>query len=490
MHKQKGFEKLSPEFSADLVWYTAWLIARLPSPLRIASESAVELATSQQAVWEKCLGRLEEELPSQQFNTWIRPLQPILESDGLKLLAPNRFVMEWVRDKFLGRIAELVSEFGSSAGQRVSIEVGSQTHHGTSQQAQTAPQLLPVNRKRSPLLGRLNADFTFTMHVEGKSNQVARAAARQVGENPGAAYNPLFIYGGVGLGKTHLMQAAGNLMLAHRADADIAYVHSERFVADMVRALQHNTINDFKRIYRGLDALLIDDIQFFVGKERSQEEFFHTFNSLVETGRQVIITADRFPRELTGVEERLISRFGSGLTVSIEPPELETRVAILMNKARQEGVDLAEDVAFFLAKRVRSNVRELEGALRRVLASAFFTGRPINIELASDSLKDLLSFQERLVTINNIQKTVAEYFKIRIADLHAKNRARQVARPRQIAMALAKELTDHSLPEIGEAFGGRDHTTVLHACRKITDLNTKDPRVHEDYNNLLRILTT
>ncbi|HEX9811052.1 MAG TPA: chromosomal replication initiator protein DnaA [Burkholderiales bacterium] len=490
MHKQKGFEKLSPEFSADLVWYTAWLIARLPSPLRIASESAVELATSQQAVWERCLGRLEEELPSQQFNTWIRPLQPILESDGLKLLAPNRFVMEWVRDKFLGRIAELVSEFGSSAGQRVSIEVGSQTHHGTSQQAQTAPQLLPVNRKRSPLLGRLNADFTFTMHVEGKSNQVARAAARQVGENPGAAYNPLFIYGGVGLGKTHLMQAAGNLMLAHRADADIAYVHSERFVADMVRALQHNTINDFKRVYRGLDALLIDDIQFFVGKERSQEEFFHTFNSLVETGRQVIITADRFPRELTGVEERLISRFGSGLTVSIEPPELETRVAILMNKARQEGVDLAEDVAFFLAKRVRSNVRELEGALRRVLASAFFTGRPINIELASDSLKDLLSFQERLVTINNIQKTVAEYFKIRIADLHAKNRARQVARPRQIAMALAKELTDHSLPEIGEAFGGRDHTTVLHACRKITDLNTKDPRVHEDYNNLLRILTT
>jgi chromosomal replication initiator protein len=347
-----------------------------------------------------------------------------------------------------------------------------------------------VPRRRGTLVGRLNAEFTFATHVEGKSNQVARAAARQVGENPGTAYNPLFIYGGVGLGKTHLMQAAGNLMLLRRSDANIAYVHSERFVADMVRALQHNTINDFKRLYRSLDALLIDDIQFFVGKERSQEEFFHTFNALVEARRQVIITADRFPRELTGVEERLISRFGSGLTVSIEPPELETRVAILINKAKQEGADLPEDVAFFLAKRVRSNVRELEGALRRVLASAFFTGRPISVELANDSLKDLLSFQERLVTINNIQKTVAEYFKIRIADLHAKDRSRQVARPRQIAMTLAKELTDHSLPEIGEAFGGRDHTTVLHACRKISELVTKDPRVHEDYNNLMRILTT
>ena len=449
----------------------------------------MELASLQLAVWEKCLGRLEEELPAQQFNTWIRPLQPTLEVEGLRLLAPNRFVMEWVRDKFLGRIAELVREYGSVAGQKVSIEVGSQVRQEVTH-ASVLPPAIDVNRKRGPLFGHLNADFTFANHIEGKSNQVARAAARQVGENPGAAYNPLFIYGGVGLGKTHLMHAAGNLMLARRTSVNIAYVHSERFVADMVRALQHNTINDFKRLYRGLDALLIDDIQFFVGKERSQEEFFHTFNALVEAGHQVIITADRFPRELTGVEERLISRFGSGLTVSIEPPELETRVAILITKARQEGIELSEDVAFFLAKRVRSNVRELEGALRRVLASAFFTGRPINIELASDSLKDLLSFQERLVTINNIQKTVAEYFKIRIADLHAKNRARKVARPRQIAMALAKELTDHSLPEIGEAFGGRDHTTVLHACRKIVELTSKDPRVHEDYNNLLRTLTS
>lgn len=445
--------------------------------------------TPQLSLWEKCLGRLEEELSPQQFNTWIRPLQPIAEGESLRLLAPNRFVMEWVRDRFIGRIAELISEQGN-ASQRVTIEVGSQIRRVQERDIATPRTAGDSTRRRTPLLGRLNPDFTFDAHVEGKSNQVARAAARQVGENPGMAYNPLFIYGGVGLGKTHLMQAAGNLILARRSDANIAYVHSERFVADMVKALQHNAINDFKRLYRSLDALLIDDIQFFVGKERSQEEFFHTFNALVEAGRQVIITSDRFPKELTGVEERLISRFGSGLTVSIEPPELETRVAIIINKAKQEGVDLPEDVAFFVAKRVRSNVRELEGALRRVLASAFFTGRSVDIELANDSLKDLLSFQERLVTINNIQKTVAEYFKIRIADLHAKDRSRQVARPRQIAMALAKELTDHSLPEIGDAFGGRDHTTVLHACRKIAELNGKDARVQEDYNNLLRILTT
>jgi chromosomal replication initiator protein len=445
----------------------------------------------QMPLWDKCLGRLEEELSPQQFNTWIRPLQPVQEGESLRLLAPNRFVMEWVRDRFMGRIGELVGEYSNIAAPKVLIEVGSQIRRfGNTDSTTTSSRSLEGNRKRAPMLGRLNPEFTFETHVEGKSNQVARAAARQVGENPGMSYNPLFIYGGVGLGKTHLMQAAGNLMLVRRADANIAYLHSERFVADMVKALQHNTINDFKRLYRGLDALLIDDIQFFVGKERSQEEFFHTFNALVEAGRQVIITADRFPKELTGVEERLISRFGSGLTVSIEPPELETRVAILINKAKQEGVELTEDVAFFIAKRVRSNVRELEGALRRVLASAFFTGRVVDTELAADSLKDLLSFQERLVTINNIQKTVAEYFKIRISDLHAKDRSRQVTRPRQIAMAIAKELTDHSLPQIGEAFGGRDHTTVLHACRKISELVKKDPRVHEDYNNLLRILTT
>lgn len=444
-------------------------------------------AVTAERVWDKCLGRLEEELPPQQFNTWIRPLQPVQEARGLRLLAPNRFVMEWVRERFMHRIGELVAEYSNGGGTRVIVEVGSQIRRAVDLgQAPSGRE----STRRAGSVGRLNPEFTFESHVEGKSNQVARAAARQVGENPGAAYNPLFIYGGVGLGKTHLMQAAGNLILRRRPDANVAYVHSERFVADMVKALQHNAINDFKRFYRSLDALLIDDIQFFVGKERSQEEFFHTFNALVEAGHQVIITADRFPKELTGVEERLVSRFASGLTVSIEPPELETRVAILINKAKQEGTDLPEDVAFFVAKRVRSNVRELEGALRRILASASFTGRLVDIGVATDSLKDLLSFQERLVTINNIQKTVAEYFKIRISDLHAKSRSRQVARPRQIAMALAKELTDHSLPEIGEAFGGRDHTTVLHACRKIAELSSKDARVQEDYGNLLRILTT
>jgi chromosomal replication initiator protein len=441
----------------------------------------------QPQVWKSCLSRLEQELSSQQFNTWIRPLQAINENGVLRLLAPNRFVMEWVRDRFVARIGELATQYNASEDLRVSVEVGGQDAQSS------AP--MPVVRKDAaasaalPMVGRLNPDFTFDAHVEGKSNQLARAAARQVGENPGRAYNPLFIYGGVGLGKTHLMQAAGNLMLQHNPRVNVAYVHSERFVADMVRALQHNAINEFKKFYRSLDALLIDDIQFFVRKERSQEEFFHTFNALLEGQRQVIITADRFPKDLVGVAERLVSRFGSGLTVAIEPPELETRVAILMKKATAEGVPLPEDVAFFIAKQVRSNVRELEGALRRVMANAYFTGRAIDTGLASESLKDLLAFQERLVTINNIQKTVAEYYKIRVSDLYSKRRSRQIARPRQVAMALAKELTNHSLPEIGDAFGGRDHTTVLHACRKISALADADVRIKEDYGNLLKILT-
>lgn len=443
-------------------------------------------------IWKQCADRLEEELSPQQFNTWIRPLQPVQDGQMLRLLAPNRFVMDWVRERFLDRISELVTEVAPNGGVGVNVEVGSQSRAvATSAPIAIAPRAVDTNKRpRGPVVGRLNPEFTFENHVEGKSNQLARAAARQVGENPAGAYNPLFIYGGVGLGKTHLMQAAGNLMVKHRPDAHVAYVHSERFVADMVKALQHNAINEFKKYYRNLDALLIDDIQFFVGKERSQEEFFHTFNALLDGERQVIITADRFPKELEGVEERLISRFGSGLVVSIEPPELETRVAILIKKAKQEGISLPEDVAFFIAKRVRGNVRELEGALRRVMASAFFTGRHIDIDLVNDSLKDLLSFQDRLVTLNNIQKTVAEYYKIRVSDLHAKNRSRQVARPRQLAMALAKELTEHSLPEIGDAFGGRDHTTVLHACRKISDLTATDARIKEDYENLMRILTS
>jgi chromosomal replication initiator protein len=442
------------------------------------------MATAKE-VWGRCLERLEEELSAQQFNTWIRPLQADAAGDEMRLYAPNRFVVDWVRERFLERIRELVAEYGGTGA--VEIEVGTQPER----RAPVPPAVRASEApRRKPLaLGRLNPEFTFANHVEGKSNQLARAAARQVGENPGGAYNPLFIYGGVGLGKTHLMQAAGNLMLQHRLEANIAYVHSERFVADMVKALQHNAINDFKKLYRGVDALLIDDIQFFVGKERSQEEFFHTFNALLEGQRQVIITADRFPKELEGIEERLVSRFGSGLVVYIEPPELETRVAILMQKARQEGVALPEEVAFFIGKRVRANVRELEGALRRVMASAFFTGSPIDVELATHALKDLLSFQERLITINNIQKIVAEYYKIRISDLHSKSRSRQVTRPRQLAMALAKELTEHSLPEIGDAFGGRDHTTVLHACRKIQELATSDNRIREDYENLMRLLT-
>ena len=436
-------------------------------------------------LWQKCLERLEGELSAQQFNTWIRPLQAVQEGNGLRLLAPNRFVLDWVRDRFMQRINELAQQLAERAdSSEVSIEVGS-----TRQLQPRTERSRAENDRRPSAVGRLSPDFTFETHVEGKSNQLARAAARQVGENPGGAYNPLFIYGGVGLGKTHLMQAAGNLLLTRNPRANVAYVHSERFVADMVRALQHNAINDFKKFYRSLDALLIDDIQFFAGKERSQEEFFHTFNALLEGQRQVIITADRFPKEFVGVEERLVSRFGSGLTVSIDPPELETRVAILIKKAQQEQIELPDEVAFFIAKHVRSNVRELEGALRRVIASASFTGRPIDLGLASDGLKDLLAFQERLVTIHNIQKTVAEYYKIRVADLHAKSRARQIARPRQVAMALAKELTNHSLPEIGDAFGGRDHTTVIHACRKIAELMAQDARMKEDFHNLMRILT-
>src|SRR6266566_3627914 len=440
-------------------------------------------------LWKRCLDQLEEELPPQQFNTWIRPLHAVQDPQSLKLLAPNRFVVDWVRQRFLARIGELVGQYAGST-LAVQVEVGSQAVHSVTTEALTpSTSATPAARRVTTALGRLNADFTFDRHIEGKSNQLARAAARQVGENPGSSYNPLFIYGSTGLGKTHLMQAAGNLMMQRRPEANVSYVHSERFVAEMVRALQHNTINEFKRLYRTLDALLIDDIQFFVGKERSQEEFFHTFNALLEGQRQVIITADRFPKELDGLEERLISRFGSGLVVSIEPPELETRVAILISKARQFNIELPEDIAFFIAKRVRANVRQLEGALRRVIASASFTGRPIDMDLAADSLRDLMTFQERLVTINNIQKTVAEYYKIRVSDLHAKSRSRQVTRPRQVAMALAKELTDHSLPEIGDAFGGRDHTTVLHACRRIAELSTTEARIKEDYDNLMRILT-
>jgi chromosomal replication initiator protein len=437
------------------------------------------------SLWSRCISALENELPEQQFNTWVRPLQSVEADGALRLLAPNRFVVDWVRSNLLGRIPVLLRERGIAEPSMITVEVGSRP----------ALDDLPIAAvhvlKHAPnAVGvALNANFTFDSFVEGKSNHFAKAAALQVAGNLGRAYNPLFIYGGVGLGKTHLMHAIGHLILERDKEARVAYVHSERFVSDMVRALQHNRINDFKTSYRSLHALLIDDIQFFAGKEHSQEEFFHTFNALLEGQHQVILTCDRYPREVDGLEERLKSRFGWGLTVAIEPPELETSVAILIGKAQAVGIELAEEVAFFIAKRIRSNVRELEGALRRVIANSRFTGHPITLEFTKEALKDLLSLQARLITVENIQKTVADYYKVRVADLLSKRRSRSVARPRQVAMALAKELTSHSLPEIGDAFGGRDHTTVMHACKRIKELRDLEQRIQEDYSNLLRTLT-
>jgi chromosomal replication initiator protein len=438
---------------------------------------------------------LESELPEQQFNTWVRPLQAIERDGELRLLAPNRYVIEWLGQNSLARIKELIRAFSEDPAPEVVLDVGTRAGAVAPVVAvnggHTAANGGPARPRRlapSVLGGPINSGFTFDSFVEGKSNQLAKAAAIQVAGNPGRAYNPLFIYGGVGLGKTHLMHAVANKIKENNSEARLAYVHSERFVSDMVKSLQHNTINDFKTAYRSLDALMIDDIQFFAGKERSQEEFFHTFNALLESQQQVILTCDRYPKEVDGLEERLKSRFGWGLTVAIEPPELETCVAILMSKAAMSQVDLPEEVAFFVAKRIRSNVRELEGALRRVVATSNFTGRPITLELVKEALRDLLALQEKLVTVENIQKTVAEYYKIRIADLLSKRRSRSIARPRQVAMALAKELTNHSLPEIGDAFGGRDHTTVLHACRRVKELRETERRIGEDYMNLLRTL--
>jgi len=451
-----------------------------------------------ETLWNRCLRVLESELPMQQFNTWVRPLQ-VVERDGeIRLLAPNRYVVEWLGDNSLPRIKELIREFADGITPAVVLDVG--TRAGALPEAANAPvangiagvlgSLPGKPRRGAPTVigGRIAPEFTFDTFVEGKSNQLAKVAAVQVAGNPGRSYNPLFIYGGVGLGKTHLMHAVANKIKERNADARIAYVHSERFVSDMVKALQHNTINDFKTAYRTLDALMIDDIQFFAKKDRSQEEFFHTFNALLESQQQVILTCDRYPKEVDGLEERLKSRFGWGLTVAIEPPELETCVAILMSKAAIANVDLPEEVAFFVAKRIRSNVRELEGALKRMVATSHFTGRAITLEFTKEALRDLLALQEKLVTVENIQKTVAEYYKIRIADLLSKRRSRSIARPRQVAMALAKELTNYSLPEIGDAFGGRDHTTVLHACRRVKELRESERRIGEDYMNLLRTL--
>lgn len=464
----------------------------------------------------------------------------------LTLLAPNRFIKDFVADKFSSRIHELVREIEGDQAPEVVLEIGTaaairrpsvtlpENSSGAAQRFASPNSSMPpavsgfaINGEQSlNARDRLQAEaaiepvvadeipavvvtarqgivpghaqnphnlvdgYTFETFVEGKSNQLALAAAKQVAENPGEAYNPLFLYGGVGLGKTHLMHAVGNALKKQNPDAQVVYLHSERFVADMVKALQLNAISEFKRYYRSVDALLIDDIQFFAKKDRSQEEFFHTFNALLEGGQQMILTCDRYPKEIDGLEERLKSRFGWGLTVAVEPPELETRVAILMNKANQARIELPPEAAFFIAQRIRSNVRELEGALKRVIASAHFTGKAIDVDLIKESLKDLLALQDRQVSQDNIQRTVAEYYKIKVADLMSRRRSRSVARPRQMAMALAKELTNHSLPEIGDSFGGRDHTTVLHACRKIKELRETNSDIREDYKNLLRSLTT
>ena len=455
------------------------------------------------AVWNDCLNQLQGEISAQQFKTWLKPLQCEQHDNKLVLFAPNRFVRDWIQEKFLERISEIAKDNNQGSSIDIELEVGGAKNEKNNSIDESSGNNIQanvvynnglhkksVNSSHINHKSNLNASFTFDSFVEGKSNQLGRAASFQVAENPGVAYNPLFIYGGVGLGKTHLMHAVGNEILKKKPDAKVIYLHSERFVADMVKALQSNAMNEFKKYYRSVDALLIDDIQFFAGKERSQEEFFHTFNALLEGERQLILTSDRYPKEINGVEERLKSRFGWGLTVAVEPPELETRVAILMSKAEKAKIDMPYEVAFFIAKRLRSNVRELEGALKRVIANAHFTGSDITLDFVKEALRDLLALQDKLVTIDNIQKTVAEYYKIKLAEILSKRRSRSVARPRQIAMALSKELTNHSLPEIGDAFGGRDHTTVLHACRKIKELKETTSDIAEDYTNLLRTLSS
>ncbi|MEL4411206.1 chromosomal replication initiator protein DnaA [Shewanella algae] len=459
------------------------------------------------SLWQQCIGRLQDELSAQQFSMWIRPLQAEMDGDTLVIYAPNRFVLDWVRDKYLNIINQFFTEHLGNDAPKLRFDIGSRPSAKPQVQTPTATKAsvsapksaagkgATFNTAAEPAVNHsyrsnINPTYQFDNFVEGKSNQLGKAAALQVAENPGGAYNPLFLYGGTGLGKTHLLHAVGNGIIKNNPNAKVVYMHSERFVQDMVKALQNNAIEDFKRYYRSVDALFIDDIQFFANKDRSQEEFFHTFNALLEGNHQIILTSDRYPKEIDGVEDRLKSRFGWGLTVAIEPPELETRVAILMRKAQESGINLPDEVAFFIAKRLRSNVRELEGALNRVIANANFTGRPITIDFVREALRDLLALQEKLVTIDNIQKTVAEYYKIKMADMLSKRRSRSVARPRQMAMALSKELTNQSLPEIGDAFGGRDHTTVLHACRKIALLREESHDIKEDYANLIRTLSS
>ena len=434
-------------------------------------------------IWDNCLAKLENDIAGPDFSTWIRPLQ-VMEnkSDGsIKLLAPNRFVLDWVKEHYFTKIEETVNEF-TNGKINLDLDIGSK-----SPPASTHPAVRKHEKKSRPTY--LDKAFTFENFVEGKSNQLAKAASIQVSENIGKAYNPLLIYGSSGLGKTHLMYAIGNAVLKSQPSTTVVYLHSEKFVQDMVKALQQNSINSFKEYYRTVDVLLIDDIQFFAEKVRSQEEFFHTFNTLLEKKHQVVLTCDKYPKEIVGLEDRLKSRFGWGLPISIEPPDMETRAAILMKKAEQSNIELSQEVAFFIARRIPSNVRDLEGALRRVIANAEFSGKEITTEFTKEALHDLLSLQDKLVNIDNIQKIVAEYYKIRIADLSSKNRRQSITRPRQIAMCLARELTSQSFPEIGMAFGGRDHTTVMNACKRINELKEADFKVAEDYSNLLRTLS-
>ena len=433
------------------------------------------------SIWQDCLEGLKREIEAGQFETYIKPLHSANKNGQHFLLAPNVYVEKKVRDVYLSQI----SEFFESRGQEINLSVG--TNLSATQIRAKQPKKARALEEAQP--SSLSRDFTFENFVEGKSNELARAAATQVADNAGRSYNPLLLYGGVGLGKTHLMHAVGNALLQKNPNANILYLHSQRFVQNMVKALQSGTMDQFMKLYRKVDALLIDDIQFFAKKMRSQEEFFHVFNGLLERNKQMVLASDKYPREIDGLEERLQSRFVYGLTVEVEAPDLETRVAILMKKAEVEGVRLEQDVAFFISERIRSNVRELEGALRRVIANARFTGSKITVDQVKRTLRDLFAIQDRQVSIENIQKVVAEYFNIKIADLLSKRRNRSIARPRQVAMALAKELTSHSLPEVGDAFGGRDHTTVLHACRKIDSLKGTSPDVSEDYKNLTRLLT-
>jgi chromosomal replication initiator protein len=455
--------------------------------------------------WSSCFGYFSKELSSQQFNTWIKPLRLDLSNstpDQIVITAPNRFVQQWVKENFLSTIQNLAeTHFSKVVKFQLNLADPQNTKKEEVTKENETNEILPpiVKKQKSESVlkekglgqqntSRLNPTFTFDSFVTGKANQLARAAAIQVAEFPGTAYNPLFIYGGVGLGKTHLIQAIGNLVLSQNKEAKVRYIHAEQYVSDVVRAYQHKAFDEFKRYYHSLDLLLVDDIQFIGGKNRTQEEFFYAFNALVEAHKQVIITCDSYPKEISGMEERLVSRFGWGLTVAVEPPELEMRVAILLKKALLEKITLDENIAFFIAKHIRSNVRELEGALKRVLAYSRFTGLPLSLELTRESLKDLLAVQNRQISIENIQKTVADYYKIKVAEMYSKSRTRTVARPRQMAMAIAKELTTLSLPNIGEAFGGRDHTTVLHGYRKIAELRLSDSNTNKDFNTLIHIL--